>query len=259
MLLMTLTLPIQAGIIPPGNVCTSEGVPGAGITCSVVDAGSGPGGSMPVPPMLTSLGPLNSNQTLSITWLSGMIQLDTIHWLREDGTNDFWFNPDGSLGYPDTTQDWQTANFNYNYLKPGAAYPNIAGGDGINHFPGGGGNYDMYYMPPDTGWGYFFGNSFAQTTDTLAPGVVRFGSLIGTLDDGANWFFIGYGRTIGAGTDIPIPDGATLNLTVFDVNYGQNAGAYQVGVSVADVPEPSMFLLAGSGLGLLVLVRRRRA
>src|SRR5207237_419458 len=156
--------------------------------------------------------------------LSGMIQLDSRDWLREDGTNDFWFNPDGSLVDPNSAQDWQTASYNYNYLKPGGPYPTAAGGDGINHFAGGGANYDMYFSGLDTGWGFFFGNSFPQTTDTTAPGVVRFGSLIGTLDDGANWFFIGWGRTIGAGTDVPIPEGATLNLAVFDVNYGQNAG-----------------------------------
>ena len=53
-------------------------------------------------------------------------------------------NSDGSLSkVPSSSCDdcWAPG---YQYFIPGAStYPTIAGGDGINHFAGGGGNFDM--------------------------------------------------------------------------------------------------------------------
>jgi hypothetical protein len=222
------------------------------MTCSVMDVANTSVAAWPAVPMTTAIAGLHSGETLDIQYLSGSVNLNQSVWPL-----DFFFNPDGSLVYPNSTTDWSTPSYQYNYMKPGYAYPTAAGGDGINHFSGGGANYDAYYSTPDTPWGFYFSNTFAHTTDTTRADAVRFGSLIGTLDWGASWFYIGYGRTIGAGTDIPIVDGATLNLAAYDADYGaQNSGVYQVFVS--DVPEPSAILLPASGLAARACLRRRR-
>jgi hypothetical protein len=70
--------------------------------------------------------------------------------------------PDGSLAVP------YTGDPEYAYVNAGASYPSSFGGDGINHFVGGGGNYDPFGPEP-------FGFSGVETTDTLAvaPGVAQ--------------------------------------------------------------------------------------
>jgi len=232
-----------AGVVT-SQVCSGSVVPGGGVLCTVLDAGSSG-----LSPLTTDMGPLTSSQTLVITYLSGSVNLFPM-WV------DFSFNPDGSLVNPYSAENWYVDGMDYNYLKPGSgSYPTVAGGDGTNHFAGGGANYDKY-PNIDSVWGFWCTN---LTTDTMAPGVVRFGSLVGTLDGGLDWFYIGYGTTIGAGTGIPIPDGATLSLAVFDASYGTNTGAFQVQVTdAAGVPEPSAILLAGAGLLGMALLRRRR-
>ena len=107
--------------------------------------------------------------TLSIQ-VSGMISL-----------GGSWFTwPDGSLvaAVTDTS---------YLYANAGSRkYPNSFGGDGVNHFPGGGANFDVASTQ--------FGIAGAMTTDTTDHSAIRFGSVIGTFSgdpDRTDWFFIG--------------------------------------------------------------------
>ncbi len=116
----------------------------------------------------------------------------------------------------------------YTFCNPGSAYPNFNGGDGINHFPGGGANYDA------SGSGYPFAGKL--TTNTLDSAAIRLGAVVGTFSatpGRADWFFIGYEKTI------TIPDGgAHLYLAVNDTVPGDNHGAYGYTVTTAPPAPP---------------------
>jgi hypothetical protein len=128
-------------------------------------------------------------------------------------------NPDGSLAAP-AGAPWTAANV-------GAAYPNVAGfpfGDGINHFVGGGLNYDH-----GGGSGWMFAGK--QTTDTTDSAAIRSGAVVGTFAVNPareDWFFIGYGRTV----TVPA-GGATLYLAVNESNSTDNHGSYTVVATTA--------------------------
>src|SRR5438067_2798 len=73
-------------------------------------------------------------------------------------------------------------------------YPIVNGGDGINHFPGGGANYDNAPAPPAGPYAF----AGAQTTDTTSPLAILFGTVVGTFTNTptrADWFRIGTGGT----------------------------------------------------------------
>jgi hypothetical protein len=136
------------------------------------------------------------------------------------------------------------------FANPGAAYPTLYGGDGLNHFPGGGCNYDVAL-----GGAGAFGPAGAMTTDTTDPGALRFGSVIGTFSPSpgrSDWFLIGLADTV------VVPQaGAHLYVAVHDSNYGNNVGSYSGSLLV--VPEPSALALVGLGAGsLLALGSARR-
>ena len=155
-------------------------------------------------------------------------------------------NPDGSLVHNDTTDP------NYSYINPGSTnYPTLFGGDGINHYAGGGGNYDLV--------GHAFGPAGATSTDTTDPSTIRLGALIGTFSSSPgrlDWFVIGFGTTL-------ISPSSTdhLYLAVEDTFYPNNLGAYSVNISTSSVPEPSTIAMTGLG-GLITFVgfycRRRQ-
>ena len=150
-------------------------------------------------------------------------------------------NPDGSLYVPATGV--------YNFANPGASYPAINGGDGINHFPGGGSNYDF------SGSGYSFAGKV--TTDTTDPAAIRAGAVVGTFSatpTRSDWFFIGEDSTI----TIPAA-GDHLYVAVNDTFSPDNHGIYSGTVRVNPVPEPTGLLLFGSGLLGLCGYRFRRA
>src|SRR5262249_9565260 len=91
--------------------------------------------------------------------------------------------------------------------------------------------------PPQTSWGAYF--TFPQSTDTNRGDLVRFGSLVGSLDQGVTWFFIGWDATIGANTAIPVPEGGTLYLAVYSANYQPESAGLETGsftAFVAQVP-----------------------
>ncbi|MDQ6860316.1 MAG: hypothetical protein M3032_04065, partial [Verrucomicrobiota bacterium] len=116
----------------------------------------------------------------------------------------------------------------YTFCNPGAAYPNQDGGDGINHFSGGGANYD------GSGSGYPFAGKL--TTNTLDPATIRLGAVVGTFSANpgrSDWFSIGYEKTV----SIPA-GGAHLYLAVNDTVPGDNHGAYGINVSTAPAPPP---------------------
>jgi hypothetical protein len=160
-------------------------------------------------------------------------------------------HPDGSLVTPvpslACSSCWSPG---YQYFTPGAAdYPQNAGGDGINHFAGGGGNYDVYNQHPWAPQG-------PKITDTADPSVIRFGAVAGTFSanpapNSSDWFGIGYGSTLTAPSG-----GAHLYLVVVDTYYINNSGSYAVSAEL--VPEPVSFGLAFSVLALLILAGRRR-
>ncbi|MBI3879966.1 MAG: hypothetical protein HY301_07855 [Verrucomicrobia bacterium] len=138
-----------------------------------------------------------------------------------------------------TGQTWKThpdgslINFvtdvGYGYANAGATnYPTSFGGDGMNHFPGGGANYNQ----PDSS-SNAFAFAGALTTDTTNPATIRYGSVVGTFTNAparSDWFFIGYSNQV----TVP-PGGAHLYVAVVDVYYPNNSGQYTGAVSVVDV------------------------
>ena len=125
--------------------------------------------------------------------------------------------PDGSL--------WTPALGPYLFANASATgYPQTSGGDGINHFPGGGINVDST--------GANFGFADAPATDTTASGIIRWGAVVGTFSPTpaqTDWFLVG------AGTTVTIPStvgGSHLYLAVNSFN-GDGSGSYQVDYAVA--------------------------
>jgi hypothetical protein len=161
-------------------------------------------------------------------------------------------NPDGSLvsvPLASCTICWAPG---YQYFIPGAnGYPTGAGGDGINHFGGGGGNFDSF-PGAHSPWA----PEGRQTTDTSDPGALRFGALAGTFVPNpiaTDWFLIGTG-----GQFVVPQGGATLLMVIVDTFYPNNTGGYTVTIdtpSVDPVPEPSAIWLAFSGFAALGLPR----
>ncbi len=116
--------------------------------------------------------------------------------------------PDGSL--------FALATGGYEFANAGAAYPTQDGGDGVNHFAGGGANYDA------TGSGYGFATKL--TTDTTDPAAIRNGAVVGTFSTSparTDWFLIGNGATL----TVPA-GGAHLYVAVNDTFFSDNHGAY---------------------------------
>jgi len=198
---------------------TTISLPGDTGDANMLDAGFFPGGSI-----------------LQIT-SSGVVDLT--------GGNppEHWYtNPDGSLAAPITYPP------DYFYANVGATdYPTTFGGDGINHYVGGGANYDTIAMT--------FPFAGLESTDTTNPETIRVGAVVGTFvtdPTRQDWFLIGDGATITA----PAGDGANLFLAVNDTYSPNNTGSYSVGITV--VPEPSTLALLGVGAFGLVSYRLRQ-
>jgi hypothetical protein len=121
--------------------------------------------------------------------------------------------PDGTLFAPATGV--------FSFANKGATYTTVAGGDGINHFAGGGANYDI------SGSGFPFAGK--MTTDTTDTADIRDGAVVGTFSANparGNWF------RVGASGKITVPaGGAHLYLAVNDSVSGDNHGAYLVTIT----------------------------
>jgi len=163
-------------------------------------------------------------------------------------------NPDGSMvsvPLASCTVCWAPG---YQFFIPDSnLYPTMAGGDGINHFGGGGGNFDLYPGNHST-----WATEGKQTTDTSDPLALRFGTLAGTFKTNptaTDWFSIGYG-----GNYVVPQGGATLLMVVVDTFYPNNPGGYTVTINTpsSTVPEPSAIWLAFSGFAVLGLPRAYR-
>ncbi len=147
---------------------------------------------------------------------------------------------DGSLVHP---IEGEVAYW-WGYANAGALdYPTTFGGDGINHYPGGGANYD-------TG-GYGFALAGAWSTDTTNPNTIRYGAVVGTFSASpasTDWFYIGTEATV------VVPDGgANLYVAVNDAVWENSSGQYLGDVNV--VPEPTTIALGGMAF-LIFLVHR---
>ena len=159
--------------------------------------------------------------------------------------SDFQTKPDGSLA--------ALAMGPFTFANQGAAYSTFAGGDGINHFTGGGANYDS------SGTGFPFAGKL--TTDTTDPADIRFGAVVGTFSatpGRTDWFYIGNGGTFTA----PV-GGGELFVAVNDTSSSNNHGSYAGTLTTpAPVPEASttvsLGLLLALGLGGMVVAAKRK-
>jgi hypothetical protein len=161
-------------------------------------------------------------------------------------------NPDGSMSNIPSAACIACWAPGYEFFIPGAdSYPTAFGGDGINHFTGGGGNFDLF--PGDhSAWA----TQGKQTTDTMDVGALRFGALAYTFQTNptaTDWFLLGYG-----GTFVTPQGGGTLLMVVVDTFYTNNTGSYTVTVDQQAVPEPGAIWLAFSGVALFGLPRAFR-
>lgn len=184
----------------------------------------------------------------------------------------FNVNPDGSLAssmlslLPIATAWFAGAGPGYQYAYLGAGggagaygsyhYPIANGlGDGVNHFSGGGLNYDLANAGVGgAGWA----DQGKKTTDTTDPLAIRAGAVVGTFSaspvpNSSDWFLIGYGNTI------TVPAGASdLRLVVVDTDAttGNNAGSFNVDLEF--LPEPASIGLLFAGLLALAVTRKHR-
>jgi hypothetical protein len=154
--------------------------------------------------------------------------------------------PDGSLAVP-------FSEGIYPYAIAGTSgYPIQFGGDGLNHFAGGGLNYDVLNINA-------FGIAGKETTDTKDADAIRFGSVIGTFSQNPSrndWFFIGLGRIL------TVPEGGSnLYVAVNDSYHPNNTGAYSGTVDIVSpsesVPEPLTILGAATALGYGAILKRK--
>lgn len=173
-----------------------------------------------------NLGAFSGGTVLSVT-ASGQISLIT-------GWDTF---ADGSLVHPINAVGPLAS---YNHANVGASgYPTTFGGDGINHYAGGGANFDI-----NSGT---FPLAGAHSTDTTNPNTIRLGAVVGTFSASpafTDWFYIGTGATF-----VVPGGGANLYVAVNDTTYENNSGSYACNINV--VPEPStasLLLMASSGL-----------
>jgi hypothetical protein len=187
----------------------------------------------------------------------------SVNILGPDGN--FPTNPDGSLVGGNITANCTgcfTADY-ASYANQGGPYPNVALGDSINHFMGGGINYDKDFCnAPCPGVHSPWGPEGKQTTDTTDPAAIRLGAIAYTFVANplnTDWLPVpfvpagggNFSAIISTGTN-----GGTLQLVVVDTSYWNNAGTFSVGVS--DTPEPSVVWLTFSGMALLGLARVSR-
>lgn len=198
----------------------------------------------------TSFTPTNTGITLAPNQQINITVTGTVDLLGNDGV---WpTHPDGSLVAPlASTPPGSFTAFYATYVNPGSSpYPQSFGGDGVNHYAGGGTNFDT--VNPGT-----FPAIGKHTTDTLDtdPHVLRLGSLAYTFAANPgqlDWLLLGYGGLISS------PTGGTLKVMVVDTAYWNNTGGFTVTVNdIAATPEPSAAWLAFSGIALVGLVRTR--
>jgi hypothetical protein len=200
--------------------------------------------------VMFTIDPTIATPTNGGTYAGGVtLLISTIGTVDLNGPNgQIVTNPDGSLvSVPSASCLVCWSGYQY-FINGSNAYPTVAGGDGINHFVGGGGNYD--HTP---GTNSFWAAEGKKTTDTTDPGAIRFGALAYTFHTNptsTDWLTLGYG-----GTFVTPAGGGTLLMVVADTFYPNNTGGYTVTVNqlASDVPEPSAIWLAFSGFAVLGL------
>jgi len=202
--------PFVTGVNPP-NAAT--GVPlNAGIVAQI---------SEPVNPISFQLVPqrsfavpltTGSANKLDMGLFAGSTSLNlTVIGHGDIANSNYQVNPDGSLFAP-FPSPWLYANVG------ATGYPTVDGGDGINHFAGGGLNYDAGSAA--------YGFAGKQTTVTTDAAIIRIGALVGTFSSNparTDWFLIGSGKNI----VIP-PSGAHLYVAVNDNYNPDDHGSYYV-------------------------------
>jgi hypothetical protein len=143
---------------------------------------------------------------------------------------------DGSLAAPVT-------DTNYLYVNTGARnYPVVNGGDGTNHFAGGGANYDTVSGS--------YGIAGATNTDTTSPADIRFGAVVATFSATpvrGDWFYVGLSNSV----TVPA-GGAHLYLAVNDAFHPNNVGSY-AGVLTGQQQAPILLSISRPAGGKVTL------
>jgi hypothetical protein len=138
----------------------------------------------------------------------------------------------------------------YAFANNGATYSTEFGGDGFNHFVGGGANTDLSGNYGLAGFPF----AGATTTDTTSSTAIRLGALVGTFSLNparSDWF------VLGTSTTLTVPGGgAQLYLAVNDSYSPDNHGTYSV--TLTAIPETPWFAFTMGTGAFLWLLRRKR-
>jgi hypothetical protein len=142
---------------------------------------------------------------------AGPLEVTASGWVELYSPNHYLTFGDGALAVPFSEVGGIT------WTVEGGPYPTFAGGDGLNHYPGGGTNWN------GSQWAVLS----AESTDTRNPATIRFGTLVGTFNanpDTGDWFVIGR-----HGSLVVPAGGRHLFAAVVDCpKCPDNSGAYSV-------------------------------
>lgn len=187
-------------------------------------------------------GNTGSSNRLSLgVFTSGMqVTISCIGQVGLVGGADWFTASDGSLVSNVLTPPYQYAN------PDSTNYPTFAGGDGVNHYFGGGANVDVA--------GNGFGFAGLMSTDTTDFDTIRLGAVVATFSMNPtrqSWFAVENGAPI-----VVSGEAARLTVAINDFMSTDNTGEYQCEYVV---PEPATGTLLLLVVGIAANRRGRTA